>query len=311
MAGLLCAEGDLSLKSGTIGEAIRERDKTASDCSEKAPTAHNTNHSVSTSCNGIREWLKSRKRCIEVSLPCLFRSRAKVYAFDEGSSQEELIERVMRSGTRALAGEGELQSKSKAHKMRGKKHEESGLTRRRQEVWIEERWESYTAKDQAGIKKSEVKKLMEELNKPKPVSEFAVDFVMQTCDSDASGCISLSELKQAVPLYLALQSEQRLVDEAFDAMDASGSNSVPTNCLGELLTIVNDGIAPTAEELEHIIARVRHGDAHGGGSDRLSRSEVWRAVAVLYPRVHARRAIPAPQKMAHGRWGGQKTSRTD
>eukprot|EP01043_Picozoa_sp_COSAG02_P050625 COSAG02_NODE_5225_length_4526_cov_4.817032_3_plen_834_part_00 len=320
MAALRCAEGDLSLKSGAIGEAIRERDKTTSDCSEKAPTADNTNHSASTSCNGIREWLKSRKKCIEVSLPCLLRRRAKVYAFDEGFSQGELIERVMRSGTRvqALASEGELQSKSKAHKMRGKKHEESGLTSRQQEIWIEERWESYVAKDQAGIKKAEVKKLMEELNKPKPVSEFAVEFVTQTCDSDASGCMSLSELKQAVPLYLALQSEQRLVDEAFDGMDASGSNSVPVSCLGELLTTVNDGITPTTEELEHIIARVRHDDAHpptdypfdgrklGGGPETLSRSEVWRAVAVLYPRVHARRAIPAPEKMVHGRRGGRR-----
>lgn len=304
IAGLLCAEGDLSLKSGTIGNAIRERDKTISDCSEKAPTVDNTNHSASTPCNGICEWLNGRKRCIEVSLPCLFLRGAKVYAFDDESSQAELIKL-------------QSKSKSKAHKMKSKKQEESGLTRRRQEVWIEERWESYAANDQAGIKKAEVKKLMEELNKPKPVSEFAVEFVMQTCDSDASGCISLSELKQAVPLYLALQSEQRLVDEAFDAMDASGSNSVPVSCLGELLTTVNDGITPTTEELEHIIARVRHDSAHplnhyqfdgrklGGGSETLSRSEVWRAVAVLYPRVHARRAIPAPQ-LAHGRRGGRR-----
>lgn len=294
MASLCTVEGDLSLKAGVIGRTIRQTEQGVG-IAEKTPAdpkEPNATQEVDNKClEPMHAWCTLRKKCIRVSLPCLFRSRQKVYAFDDESTTDLTAPRQAKV----------VDPRSK------KRHEQDGHIRRRQEIWIEQQWEKFVPEGGGGIKAHDVRQLMEELNSPKPVSAFAVDFVMSSCDADKTGCISLNELKTAVPLYLALQTEQQLVDEAFERLDEAHSGAVPVTCLSQLLADVNDGVPPTAEEANHIISRVRSttfdGWKLGVEATTLSRAEVWKAVAVFYPRVHARRAVAAPC-MRHGKQGG-------
>jgi hypothetical protein len=151
---------------------------------------------------------------------------------------------------------------------------------------------------------------MEELNAPRSVSDFAVDFVIKTADvNQTRGLIEKDELRLAIPLYLSLQSVQVRIDRLFDKLTTGGEPQISCDQLSHVLASINDGTAPLPSELDWVVDKARDQEGSGTTAKTLSRDEVWRAVAIFYPRLHHRLAIAPPPKVTGHPNGPRQTVR--
>eukprot|EP01051_Picozoa_sp_SAG22_P004513 SAG22_NODE_244_length_14023_cov_45.200661_3_plen_460_part_00 len=186
-----------------------------------------------------------------------------------------------------------------------------------------------TALDAKYLSKPEVRKLMERLNHPNPVSEFAVQFVYSTADTNRDKKVSASEIRLAVPIYLALQGEQRRILDAFDAYDTNKDGRIdaaeminilvsPFSTFFNISTLFH-AMPPlevrgflwwlTRAPAGFLCPSVSQTDLNDGGAPtpaevawvmqqaetdndgKLDRQELVRAVAVWYPRMYRRHAL--------------------
>lgn len=289
-------EGDLAAKDGTISANIREHEHEGAQDDYKR---------ASNGCMpAIKEWVDERKLCFAATFPCLYRRRARVYVerlvdatSGSKSSLVDIPPHAINSATHATKHEQKLVLARR----------DAGHRFREQQLSITDLWRKYDPENSGLISSHQVRGLMEELNFPHPVSEFAVRFVIQTTQANphCSGAIPQADLQLAIPLYLALQQEQQYVETQIDQLHNGHPDQVPVATVQVLLSTINDGVPPTDQEMDHILRQV--GSEHGLPTQPsfLSRDDVWRAVAAFYPKVHRRRMVAAPAK-TEGAVGGRR-----
>lgn len=287
-------EGDLAAKDGTISATIRQRDDGDED------------ERIANGCvAATKDCMDERKQCLRATFPCLGRDTARVYAqglLDATKDSNASMTSLSPHGTNIVRSH----ASKNAQRLRLTRFD-TGHRYREQQLSIADLWRKYDPESTGHIASHKVRALMEELNFPHAVSDFAVKFVVETTQANphCSGDIPQAELRLAIPLYLALQQEQQYVDSQIDQLHLGNSDQIPIASLGALLSTINDGIPPTDRETDHILRQVC---CEGGSmtlNSVLSRDDVWRAVAAWYPIVHRRHMIPAPSK-TEGAVGGRR-----
>ena len=286
-------EGDLAAKDGTISANIRQQDDKEA---QEGPNGWVT---------AIKEWVDERKLCLAATFPCLYRSRARVHV-------ERLLETTHDSkSSLAVISPQTTSVATRTTKVMQKlrlTRRDAGHRYREQQLSIVELCSKYDPENSGRICSHQVRALMEELNFPHPVSEFAVKFVIQTTQANphcSTEAIPRAELQLVIPLYLALQHEQQYVESQIDKFHHGNPDQVPVATVTALLSTINDGVPPTDQEMDHILRQVYSGDGLPTQPSVLSRDDVWRAVAIFYPKVHRRHMVAAPAK-TEGAVGGRR-----
>lgn len=169
------------------------------------------------------------------------------------------------------------------------KRAEVGQRKRDLEAAMEELWSEFDPDKSGSIDTKHLQMLMEQLNRPRAVSEVAVKFVMRTADVSKTGVLGKDELRVAIPTYLALQSEQKRIAAMFDRFDVDRNGFLDPKEVADMLQELNDHVPATPGEVAWIMANA---DVNANG--KLDKSETLRAVALWYPRLHKRRATNPP-----------------
>ena len=226
----------------------------------------------------VASWMR-KIHCMKVTFPYFFDSKE-----NRARMKEQNIRRHKTSGG-MLAAIGQKFTAGYTASARA----DVGRQRRELEVALDELWEEYDQEDNGTINAKELRKLMEDMNKPHAVSDAALQFVMNTADVSKTGVLNKGELRLAIPLYLSLQSEQSRFERAFDRYDVNNDGVLDVKEVASLLEELNDHVSPTTAEVAWVIQ-----SADTSGDGRLDRADVYRAVAIWYPRLHKRRAAPPP-----------------
>jgi hypothetical protein len=292
-------EGDLAVKQGVVHAAIRDKDLAQQE--EKANATGSKPGCCVRFCSRLsgccQDCYTAKVTCIRATFPCCYRL--------DGGRASDTSKRVENELAQSGGRPGAPLHKTRTKVSRARA--QTAFRRRQHEVSLEKLWTKYDPQNTGEVAETAVREMMQELNDPHPVSQFAVDFVTRTADISGTGVINRGELRLAIPLYLALQSEQQRIDRIFDRLAkraVGGQLALNQEQVAHVLATVNDGIQPLSHELSWVIDRARAPDSHASPAV-LGRDELWRAVAIWYPHVHRRRTLPPPPKkakaMEHGR----------
>jgi Ca2+-binding EF-hand superfamily protein len=151
------------------------------------------------------------------------------------------------------------------------------------EQTVDALWFRFDRNDDGVLDKEELSALMREVV-GSSVTESDVDFVLAQADPTGGGLAEREQLKTAITLWRYLHHESDFVSAQFDSVDINSDGVLSLNEVGELLTILNDGMPPTLMEVEWVM---KQADENGDGS--LDGHEVRAAVALWYPAVYNRR----------------------
>lgn len=128
---------------------------------------------------------------------------------------------------------------------------------------------------------AELHDLMVTLNRGRPVSTWAVSYVLNLADVSADeSAIQPSAVADALAAWHCLRQHQDAIESYFDEFDTNHNGLLDKSDVRRLLTTLNDGIQVSWAETEWAIESA---DVDGSGS--LSREELRAAVAWWYLRV--------------------------
>eukprot|EP01050_Picozoa_sp_SAG11_P005544 SAG11_NODE_395_length_9822_cov_4.886043_4_plen_246_part_00 len=173
---------------------------------------------IPTSC---RSWFEAKKRCCRATFPFLWQCEKR----------KTTGVRLKRKTTTFACGGGVGGGLCWQHHITASdegsdvaaSRAEAGALRQAHEQMLDQLWNTYDRNKNGHLNETELRALMEDMNKPHPVSDEAVQFVIDSADTSHTGVINHGELRLAVPLYLSLQTQQRRFEDAFDKYDEDGS----------------------------------------------------------------------------------------
>lgn len=117
-------------------------------------------------------------------------------------------------------------------------------------------------------------------------SPDAMEFVLATANVAHPECMHQMRIVPALARYFAMRDEVHVIDLSFNEYDGDNSGSLTPTEVSQVLQVLNDGIAPSAEEIDWIL-NTADADANG----ELDHVELRKAVMIWYTHVENRRAI--------------------
>lgn len=143
-------------------------------------------------------------------------------------------------------------------------------------------------RDEGFLGRAEVEKLlgemqMEMIQDDAPPTELAVNWVMRVADSSGNGKLDVNDCEKAIKLYAHYLRTKDQVDRIFATYDADGDDALSRDEMKRYLAAeLNNGVDPTNEELDWIIAKCDvggmtsvPGDGYIGRTEILAVSGEW------------------------------------
>ena len=124
---------------------------------------------------------------------------------------------------------------------------------------------------------------MEMIQDDAPPTELAVNWVMRVADSGGNGKLDVNDCEKAIKLYAHYLRTKDQVDRIFATYDADGDDALSRDEMKRYLAAeLNNGVDPTNEELDWIIAKCDvggmtsvPGDGYIGRTEILAVSGEW------------------------------------
>ena len=133
-----------------------------------------------------------------------------------------------------------------------------------------------------GLDKDAVEKVMarlktEQYRDSNPPTPEAVEWNMRSSDVSGTGKLRLKELEHAIHVYSGYLRHKAHIDDVFERFDADGDGQLDRDELRAYVRAdLNDGVDPTEEDLDAIIAKCDVGglaSEEGDGTDFLKEME--------------------------------------
>lgn len=132
-----------------------------------------------------------------------------------------------------------------------------------------------------GLDKDAVGKVMarlktEQYRDSNPPTPEAVEWIMRSSDVSGTGKLRLKELEHAIHVYSGYLRHKAHIDDVFERFDADGDGQLDRDELRAYVRAdLNDGVDPTEEDLDAIIAKCDVGGlASEEGDGKIGRSEI-------------------------------------
>eukprot|EP01052_Picozoa_sp_SAG31_P019472 SAG31_NODE_1420_length_8429_cov_32.568547_2_plen_1718_part_00 len=141
---------------------------------------------------------------------------------------------------------------------------------------VELRFKEFDSNHDGVLNVEELHALMLELNDGKPISDWAVEFVLLTADCQENS-ICRDDVVPALARWRVLLSQQGLLEQVLDRYDKECSGKLSRSQVKDVLTELNEGIPVSNMETDWVIEA---SDIDGSGE--LSRTELRATVAMWY-----------------------------
>jgi Ca2+-binding EF-hand superfamily protein len=151
----------------------------------------------------------------------------------------------------------------------------------------------YDTDESGQLDPAQTSELMASFNNGQAPTQHEVDFVLKMADTSRTGGLSSrGELKRAVAVWKGLQRDMELIDGRFSVYDKNDSGVLEPAQVRTMLADLNEGVAPTKNEMSWILQTA---DSRGNGA--LDRDELHTAVVMWYARpgtrLHREQSTPA------------------
>eukprot|EP01006_Ploeotia_vitrea_P062300 TRINITY_DN81195_c0_g1_i1.p1 TRINITY_DN81195_c0_g1~~TRINITY_DN81195_c0_g1_i1.p1 ORF type:complete len:205 (-),score=21.94 TRINITY_DN81195_c0_g1_i1:342-902(-) len=155
--------------------------------------------------------------------------------------------------------------------------------RKKNSAFIERLFDRFDTDRTGKLDRGQLTNLLTELNEGVKPPDFEVQWVLHTADKTdghIDNQISRREIRPALDAFKSYKEHEGEIDAIFRKYDTNNSGKLEENQLARVLTDLNDGTAPTADEVKWVLQMADKADGIMNGG--VNKTELMLAISLWY-----------------------------